>query len=62
LAPSPEEKAAGPAKGEKKSTVKPHNHLRDAKGVWVPDKKPRKEGKKEEATAAKDAASSQPAK
>lgn len=47
---------------EQKRTVAPHNHMRDAKGVWVPDKKSRKESSKEPEPVAKDAASAQPAK
>lgn len=46
----PESTASKPevsAQAEKvaKRTVTPHNHMRDGKGNWVPDKKTRKDGK-----------------
>jgi hypothetical protein len=36
--------------------------MRDAKGIWVPDKKPRKANKNDAKAGAKDAASSEAAK
>lgn len=38
--------ASAPAEKDAKRTVSPHNHMRDGKGNWVPDKKTRKDGKK----------------
>jgi len=62
--PSADAQAPVQTKPEKqqKRTVAPHNHMRDAKGIWVPEKKPRKASKKEADATAKDAASAQPAK
>lgn len=46
-APAPEAKqsAASNGKPEVRRKVAPHNHMRDAKGVWVPEKRPAKEKK-----------------
>lgn len=53
---------AASAPPAKKSTVTPHNHMRDGKGLWVPEKKTRKERRKERDAAAKASASAQPQK
>jgi hypothetical protein len=57
---SPAEQAK--AAKEPKRSVTPHNHMRDAKGIWVADKKPRKANKNDAKAGAKDAASSEAAK
>ncbi len=50
-------KSSAPAQAdkEKKSTVTPHNHMRDGKGLWVPERKSRKEKKPEASGAGKSA-------
>jgi hypothetical protein len=46
--------ASAPASAEKtKRTATPHNHMRDAKGMWVAEKKPRKVAKKSDTEAGK---------
>lgn len=45
-------KQEAPAQGKKRA-VTPHNHMRDGKGNWVPDKDARKDGKKSGATDGK---------
>lgn len=41
------------ATAEKKRTVTPHNHMRDAKGVWVPEKRPANTKKDQDNSAEK---------
>lgn len=53
--------ASAQADKEKKRTVTPHNHMRDGKGLWVPEKKSSK-GKKKEAGEANKPASAGDAK
>lgn len=53
--------ASAQAPAEKKRAVTPHNHMRDAKGVWVPEKQPAK-AKAASSDSATKAAADDPAK
>lgn len=47
------QEAPAQAGKDKKRAVTPHNHMRDGKGNWVPDKGARKDSKKPGATDGK---------
>jgi hypothetical protein len=47
------QEAPAQAGKDKKRAVTPHNHMRDGKGNWVPDKDARKGSKKSGATGGK---------
>ena len=47
------QEAPAQAGKDKKRAVTPHNHMRDGKGNWVPDKDARKNGTKSGATDGK---------